>query len=160
MADETPPSPRRVDAEAARAHLERALDGHAQDFETFFLARFVGLSFAYLPAEAPDAQKEACRITFPVTEMLKNPQGSLHGGVMATAMDISMGHLVRKVAGAGATIEMKIQYMRPVAGGMVTCEGRFTKRGRTLSFMESRLYGEDGKLAALATATWKMAETA
>ncbi|MGJ3264368.1 MAG: PaaI family thioesterase [Salinarimonas sp.] len=140
--------------------MERALDGHAQDFETFFLARFIGLSFSYIPAEGPDAQKEACRITFPVTEMLKNPQGSLHGGVMATAMDISMGHLVKKVAGAGATIEMKIQYMRPVASGTVTCEGRFTKRGRALSFMESRLYGEDGKLAALATATWKMAETA
>ncbi|WP_029029805.1 PaaI family thioesterase [Salinarimonas rosea] len=151
---------RHVDPEDAHAHVARALDGHAQDFETFFLARFIGLSFAYLPAEAPDADKEVCLVTFPVSEMLKNPQGSLHGGVMATAMDISMGHLVKKVAGAGATIEMKIQYMRPVVDGPVTCEGRFTKRGRTLSFMESRLYGEDGKLAALATATWKMAETA
>ncbi|WP_349369292.1 PaaI family thioesterase [Salinarimonas sp.] len=150
---------RRVDAVEARAHLERVLEGHAQDFETFFLARFVGLSFAYLPEEAPDAEKEACRITFPVTEMLRNPQGSLHGGVMATAMDISMGHLVKKVAGAGATIEMKIQYMRPVVAGTVTCEGRFTRRGRSLSFMESRLMGEDGKLAALATATWKMGDT-
>jgi acyl-coenzyme A thioesterase PaaI-like protein len=43
-----------------------------------------------------------------------------------------------------------------VSGGSVTCEGRFTKRGRGLSFMESNLYGPDGKLAAHATATWKM----
>lgn len=75
---------------------------------------------------------------------------------MATAMDISMGHLVNKVAGPGATIEMKVQFMRPVIEGTVTCEGRFTRRGRTMSFMESRLFGPDGKLAALATATWKM----
>jgi uncharacterized protein (TIGR00369 family) len=75
---------------------------------------------------------------------------------MASAMDISMGHLVNKVAGPGATIEMKVQFMRPVLQGKVTCEGRFIKRGRSLSFMESRLTGEDGKLAALATATWKM----
>jgi uncharacterized protein (TIGR00369 family) len=149
-------SERRVDETAARAQFETALAGHAQTFETFFLAQFIGLRFEYLPADAPDAQKDTCRLTFDVNEMLMNPQGSLHGGAMATAMDISMGHLVNKIAGPGATIEMKIQFMRPVTKGPVTCEGRFVKRGRSLSFMESRLFTDDGKLAALATATWKM----
>lgn len=147
---------KRIDERAARAHFEGALGEHEQAFERFFLARFLGLAFDYLPHEAPDAKKEVCRVSFAVGDMLRNPQGSLHGGVMATAMDISMGHLVNKVAGPGATIEMKVQYMRPVMAGTVTCEGRFTRRGRSLSFMESRLYGPDGKLAALATATWKM----
>lgn len=148
--------PRRINADAARAHFESALAEHNQDFETFFLARFFGLSFEYLPEDAPDSEKEICRVTFPVSEMVMNPQGSLHGGAMASAMDISMGHLVKKVAGAGATIELKVQFMRPVPPGQTTCEGRFTRRGRSISFMESRLWGEDGKLAALATATWKM----
>ena len=148
--------PRRVEAEAARAHFEAALAEHHQDFETFFLARLLGLRFTYLPEAAPDAEKEVCRITFPVTEMAMNPLGSLHGGIMCSAMDISMGHLVNKVAGPGATIEMKTQFMRPLGEGMVTVEGRFLRRGRSISFMESRLWGADGKLAALATATWKM----
>jgi uncharacterized protein (TIGR00369 family) len=117
----------RIDVVEARKRLDHALDDHEQAFERFFL-----------------------------TDMLKNPQGVLHGGVMASAMDISMGHLVAKVAGPGATIEMKVQFMRPVASGLVTCEGRFTKRGRAISFMESHLYDADGKLAAHATATWKM----
>lgn len=147
---------RQVSEQAARAHFETALGDHEQAFEKFFLARFLDLSFEYLPLDAPDANKDLCRVTFPVNEMIMNPQGSLHGGAMATAMDISMGHLVNKVAGPGATIEMKIQYMRPVTEGVVTCEGRFIRRGRSLSFMESRLSGHDGKLAALATATWKM----
>ncbi len=146
----------RIDTEAARAHFDQALDGHAQAFETFFFARFLGLSFEYLPLEAPDAEKEVCRVSFPVTDMLRNPQGSLHGGAMTSAMDISMGHLVKKIAGPGATIELKVQFMRPVMDGLVTCEGRFTKKGRSMSFMESRLTGPDGKLAALATATWQM----
>lgn len=152
----TDPKANRIDVVEARKRLDRALDDHEQAFETFFLARFLDLSFAYLPADAADADKETCRLTFPVTDMLKNPQGSLHGGMMASAMDISMGHLVAKVAGPGATIEMKVQFIRPVTGGTVTIEGSFTRRGRTLSFMESKLYGEDGKLAAHATATWKM----
>jgi uncharacterized protein (TIGR00369 family) len=148
--------PARIDLVEARRRLDHALDDHEQAFERFFFARFLGLSFAYLPEAAADPDKQVCRLSFEVTDMLKNPQGVLHGGVMASAMDISMGHLVAKVAGPGATIEMKVQFMRPVSGGSVTCEGRFTKRGRGLSFMESHLYGPDGKLAAHATATWKM----
>ena len=153
MADDRPA---RVDEAVVREHMEEVIESHEQAFETFFFARFLGLNFQYLPVDAPDADKEVCRLTFEVTDMLRNPQGSLHGGVMASAMDISMGHLVNKIAGAGATIELKVQFMRPVMEGLVTCEGRFTKKGRSLSFMESRLMGPDGKLAALATATWKM----
>lgn len=153
MADDRPA---RLDEAVVREHMEEVIESHEQAFETFFFARFLGLNFEYLPAEAPDADKEVCRLTFEVTDMLRNPQGLLHGGVMASAMDISMGHLVNKIAGAGATIELKVQFMRPVMEGLVTCEGRFTKKGRSLSFMESRLMGPDGKLAALATATWKM----
>lgn len=153
MADDRPA---RLDEAVVREHMEEVIESHEQAFETFFFARFLGLKFEYLPAEAPDANKEVCRLTFEVTDMLRNPQGSLHGGAMASAMDISMGHLVKKIAGAGATIELKVQFMRPVMEGLVTCEGRFTKKGRSLSFMESRLMGPDGKLAALATATWKM----
>ncbi|GGE45603.1 PaaI family thioesterase [Actibacterium pelagium] len=149
-------APKRIDEAKARAHFNEAIEGHEQAFETFFFSRFLGLSFEYLPEGVPDSEKEVCRLTFPVTDMLRNPQGSLHGGAMASAMDISMGHLVKKIAGPGATIELKVQFMRPVMEGTVTCEGRFTKKGRTLSFMESRLKGPDGKLAALATATWKM----
>lgn len=149
-------TPGRVDETAARAHFETALADHAQAFETFFFARFLGLNFEYLPLDAPDAEKDTCRVTFELTDMLRNPQGSMHGGAMASAMDISMGHLVNKVAGPGATIEMKVQFLRPVMSGTITCEGRFIKRGRSLSFMESHLYGPDGKLAAQCSATWKM----
>jgi uncharacterized protein (TIGR00369 family) len=150
---------RRLNADAARDRFERALDEHEQVFERFFLARLLGLEFAYLPEEAPAPRKESSRISFEITEMMMNPQGVLHGGIMAMVMDISMGHLVNKTAGPGATIEMKIQFMRPVGAGQAVCEGSFLKRGRSLSFMESRFYGPDGKLAGLATATWKTPES-
>lgn len=147
---------RRVDEDAARAHFDKALTDHEQAFESFFFARFLDLSFAYLPKEAIDADKEACRISFPISEMIKNPQGSVHGGVLASVMDISMGHLINKIDAPGATVEMKIQFMRPLLGATAVCEGSFLKRGRSLSFMESRIWDENGKLAAHATATWKM----
>ncbi|MEO0822845.1 MAG: PaaI family thioesterase [Pseudomonadota bacterium] len=150
----------RVDESAVRARVDEALAAHRQDFETFFLARLLGLDLAYLPEGAPDAVIEACRIRFTAEPFLFNPQGSLHGGIIAAVMDISMGHLIAKVAGAGATVEMKLQFLRPLGAGPALCEGRFLRRGRTLGFLESRLWtdeaGAPGRLAAHATATWKM----
>jgi len=150
---------RHIDPQQVRDHIEGVLQDCSQEFEKFFLARFIGLNFEYLPLDATDPDKDVLKMTFLVTEMLMNPQGALHGGVMATVMDISMGHLLFKTVGKGATIEMKTQYLRPVGLGEARCEGRFIKKGRSISFMESRLWGADGKLAAIATATWKMPET-
>ena len=147
---------RQINQQKVRDHIDDVLRDCEQVFEKFFLAKFIGLNFKYLPENAYDIDKKKLEITFNVNEMLLNPQGSLHGGVMAAVMDISMGHLLNKTAGNGATIEMKIQYLRPVQKGRVTCEGQFIKKGRTLSFMESRLSDDAGKLAAIATATWKM----
>ena len=147
---------RQIDQQKVRDHIDNVLRDCEQVFEKFFLAKFIGLNFDYLPENVHDSDKEELKITFIVNDMLLNPQGSLHGGVIAAVMDISMGHLLNKTVGEGATIEMKIQYLRPVNQGRVTCEGRFIKKGRTLSFMESRLSDQAGKLAAVATATWKM----
>ena len=138
-----------MNEERARARFETALATYRQEFETFFLARLFDLGFEY--------EEDLCRVRFPIEEFLFNPQGSLHGGAIATVMDISMGHLLKHMTGTGgATLEMKVQYMRPLTGGMATCEGRVLRRGRSLCFLESRLFGEDGKLAAMATSTWKL----
>ena len=147
---------RQIDQQQVRVHIDSVLQDCEQVFEKFFLAKFIGLNFEYLPENVNDSDKSVLKISFNVNEMLMNPQGALHGGIMATVMDISMGHLLNKAFGNGATIEMKVQYLRPVREGSVTCEARFLKKGRTLSFMESRLSDQAGKLAAVATATWKM----
>ena len=149
---------RQVDANSVRQHIETVIDGCEQVFEKFFLAKFLGLNFEYLPNDAEDINKEICRLSFEVNEMIMNPQGTLHGGIIATVMDISIGHLLQKTLGPGVTIEMKIQYLRSVAKGVATVEGRFIKKGRSINFMESRLFGGDGKLAATMTATFKLVD--
>ena len=149
---------RRIDEALAKTHFDTVIQDYEQVFENFFLAKSLGLKFEYLNLDAAGAAgQEALKITFDVNEMVMNPQGSLHGGIMAVVMDISMGHLLHKTIGTGATVEMKTQYLRPVFQGSATCEGKFIKKGRTLSFMESKIWGPDNKLAAVASATWKMA---
>lgn len=127
--------------------FDQALSTYKQDFGTFFLARFLGLEIAY--------DTDVCVIEFEVKNYMFNPQGSLHGGVIATVMDISMGHLLKHVSGSGATLEMKVQYLRPVKSGRMKVVGRFIKQGREIYFLASDALNEDGKIVASASATWK-----
>jgi uncharacterized protein (TIGR00369 family) len=138
-----------VDENAARDAFEQALRTHRPDFGTFFLAKLFGLEISYTD--------ETCVVEVPVRDFMFNPQGSLHGGVIAFALDVSMGHLIKRTVGRpGITLEMKTQYLRPALRGRVRCEGRFLRRGRTINYMESRMTDADGKLLAVATSTWQL----
>lgn len=137
-----------MDETIARNAFEAAIAAQSPGFGSFFLARLLELDIVY--------EGECCRIMLPVRSHFFNHGGTLHGGIIATVMDISMGHLVKHVTGAGGvTLQMSIQYLRPLTAGTATCEGRFFRRGRTVYHLESRLYSTEGELAAVATSTWK-----
>jgi uncharacterized protein (TIGR00369 family) len=136
-----------IDEAAARDAFENALKTYDQDFGRFFLTRFFGMEFEYL--------EDACRISFELKDFMFNPQGALHGGVIAFVLDISMGHLLYKTSGPGTTLELKIQYCKAARSGKVTATGRFLRHGRSVSFLRSELTDEKGDLIAFATSTWK-----
>ena len=137
-----------VSEKTARDALERALETHDQDLETFFLARLLGMEFEY-------SDDDACKVSFEVKDFMLNPQGGLHGGVTAFVLDISMGHLLWKKSGAGTTLEMKVQYASVARSGRLTATGRFLRQGRSISYLRSELTDENGDLVAFATSTWK-----
>lgn len=139
---------RPVDRDRARAAFDRALSDPREGFGNFFLARLLGLEIAY--------PGDACEVSFQAEDFLFNPQGTLHGGILATALDIAMGHLINRSNGApGTTLEMKIQYLAPVRQGRVTCRGEALRRGGTW-FLRAEARTEDGALVAYATSTWKL----
>ena len=141
--------PKKIDEAAARAAFEGALADYEQTFGTFFLARLLGLEISY-----PD--EETCAVEMEVKDFMFNPQGTLHGGIIATMLDISMGHLLQKTIGAGMTLEMKTQYLRPARAGRVRAEGRFLKKGKSVNFLETRLFDAEGSLLAVANSTWQL----
>lgn len=135
-----------MDKPAAVSAFNLALETEKPAFEEFFIARLLGLEFDY-----PDGQ---CIVSFELKDFMFNPQGSLHGGIIATVMDISMGHLLNHVQGPGSTLEMKTQYVKAARQGKLQCRGEFTRRGRTISFLKSTMTDEQGDIIAFATATW------
>ncbi|MBN8874300.1 MAG: PaaI family thioesterase [Rhodospirillales bacterium] len=142
---------RKIDIDQARAAFARAVGGEREVFGDFFLTRLFGLEITY--------PQDACEVAFDVQDFMFNPQGSVHGGVLATALDISMGHLIHHHAGPGTTLEMKIQYLAPPRSGRVTCRGEALRRGGTW-FLRAEARAEGGELLAYATSTWKLLKTA
>jgi acyl-CoA thioesterase len=137
-----------MDEDAARAAFEIALKTHSPGFGTFFLARLLGLDISY--------GEDTCSVKMPVQDFMYNPQGSLHGGIIGTVLDISMGHLLVHAIGVGMTLEMRTQFLRPARTGTVLATSRFLKKGKSINFLESRMVDADGKDMAVATSTWQL----
>ncbi|MGY2064395.1 PaaI family thioesterase [Blastococcus sp. SYSU DS0619] len=134
-------------AETAVERAEQAAADPAQEFGNFFLGRFLGLDISY------DDEAQTSTVVLPYAPFLCNPQGTMHGGIIATAMDISMGHLCHRFLSTAVTVEMQFRFFRPLTGtGRI--EGRLLKPGRRIVHLESRLYDEHDRLAAFASGSW------
>ena len=96
-----------------------------------------------------------------LTDAHLNSWSVAHGGVVMTLLDVAMAHAARSLGkpednyGPGVvTIEMKTSFMRP-GEGRLRCVGKMLHRSVTLAFCEGSVFGDDGKLCAHATATFK-----
>lgn len=137
-----------MDEELVKQRLDQALASCSLEFGAFFLARFLGLEIEYIP--------NACIVRFKGEQFESNPQGTVHGGIIATVMDISMGHLINHLRGPATTLEMKVQYLRPVGFTDYRAIGEVVKIGREICFLKSTLEDPDGNASAFATSTWKL----
>ena len=93
-------------------------------------------------------------VTMPVTPAAFGSTGSVHGGAIATLVDVAMGGAVA-AAGADApvTIEMKVTYLEPGKPGPLRAEAKVRKKGRRITIVEAEVtQGDD--LVALALATF------
>jgi uncharacterized protein (TIGR00369 family) len=85
-----------------------------------------------------------------------NPQGTLHGGIFCDVADAAMGiaYLTQLEDSVGfTTVELKINFLRPVRTGLVVATGYVVKSGRTLGLTECDMHDTEGKLVARASST-------
>jgi uncharacterized protein (TIGR00369 family) len=85
-----------------------------------------------------------------------SPLGTVHGGVICDLVDGAMGvaHAAALDEGESfTTLELKINFMKPVWSGHLRAEGKVIKAGRTIGLVEGRVTDEAGSLVAYATST-------
>ena len=87
-----------------------------------------------------------------------NPFATVHGGVTGTLLDSAMTAAVLSTLGVGlacSTLELKVNFVRPIAGGVgvVRAEGKVLHLGSSIATAEGKLLDGAGKLYAHAVTT-------
>lgn len=79
-----------------------------------------------------------------------NPYGVVHGGVIYSLADTSMGAVLAPSLAENeltATIEIKINYLTPVRDGVIRAETTLVNRGRRVAVLESDVFNGDRHVA-------------
>ncbi len=82
--------------------------------------------------------------------------GVVQGGVITQIADAAMGMSLATLQEDGmwnTTIELKINFIRPVISGRIRAVGRVVEMKRTLLFSEADVLDSNGRLVAKATST-------
>ena len=85
-----------------------------------------------------------------------NPMGTLHGGILCDVADAAMGTAYASTLGENesfTTLELKINFLRPVWTGKLIATARVVKGGRTIGLAECDVTDTDGRLVARAMST-------
>jgi uncharacterized protein (TIGR00369 family) len=85
-----------------------------------------------------------------------NPMGSLHGGILCDLADAAMGIAYASDLGDGesfTTLELKINFLKPVWNARLTADARVVKRGKTIGLVECDVVDQTGSLVARASST-------
>ncbi|MDA8108437.1 MAG: PaaI family thioesterase [Betaproteobacteria bacterium] len=85
----------------------------------------------------------ASALSLTVARQHLNPHGVVHGAVLYALADTGMGAALYPTLAEGeicATIEIKINYFKPVTAGEVLCRTELVNRGKSVANLESKLY--------------------
>jgi len=94
-------------------------------------------------------------LTMPFDEKLTNPYGIIHGSGLFALADSAVAVAIASISEEGKqffTIEMKINYLEPVTGGIVKAKAKVLREGRIVPG-EVDVFNEN-KLVAKAIATY------
>jgi acyl-CoA thioesterase len=101
-------------------------------------------------------EQGVAEVALSLEPQLRNRAGKLHGGVIFSLVDITMGLACSSAHGfdqQSATIECKINYIRAVEDGDVLCTARVIHPGRRTLVVEADVY-QGERLVAKAQGTF------
>ena len=128
------------------AKIEKMISGELPDPP---IARLIGLRVtSLLPGES--------RVELEAGPPHFNPMGTVHGGVLCDLADLAMGAAYASTLASGetfTTLELKINFLRPVWKEKLLAVGKIVKQGRTIGMVECDITDTQGRLVAKSTST-------
>lgn len=106
-----------------------------------------------------DKQQKWVKIAFAGKPEFTNPTGFVQGGFLATMLDELMGSAIIVATDAAAlstTISLTVDFIRPGPAGRLIGEGTVINLGKSIAFVEGKLFDTEGKLLSRATASCKL----
>jgi len=85
-----------------------------------------------------------------------NPMGTVHGGILCDLADAAMGMAFASTLAPDegfTSINLSINFFRPVWRSRLHAEERVTKRGKNVGYVECEVTDQDGKRIAKADST-------
>ncbi len=85
-----------------------------------------------------------------------NPMGTLHGGVLCDIADLAMGAAYASTLAPDesfTTLELKINFLKPVWRGHLRAVAQVKRRGRTVGLVTCEVLDERGEPVAYLTST-------
>jgi uncharacterized protein (TIGR00369 family) len=85
-----------------------------------------------------------------------SPLGTVHGGILCDLADAAMGMAYASSLDENetfTTLELKINFLKPVWSGRLTATGYVVKSGRTVGLVDCDVHDEKNSLVARASST-------
>jgi uncharacterized protein (TIGR00369 family) len=105
--------------------------------------------------------EDVCILTVPLSEIVNNPLGILHGGIAATIVDSAMGTLAASLLPEGfaaVTTQLNIHYLAVGKGEYVTCRAAIDHKGTKTMVLSADVIRSDGRKIAQATGSFFIIE--
>jgi uncharacterized protein (TIGR00369 family) len=113
------------------------------------VARLIGF-------EAKDIRDGRATVMLSAGPQHANPMGTLHGGILCDIADAAMGMAFASTLApeeSFTTVELKINYLRPVWQARLKAEGIVVQRGRTMGYLECSITDDENRVVAKAAST-------
>jgi uncharacterized protein (TIGR00369 family) len=113
------------------------------------VARLIGF-------EARDIADGRATVTLSAGPQHANPMGTLHGGILCDIADAAMGLAFASTLApeeSFTTVELKINFFRPVWQARLRADGTVVQRGHTIGYVECAVTDEENRLVAKAAST-------
>src|ERR1700691_5297222 len=108
------------------------------------VARLIGF-------EAKDIADGRATVVLAAGPQHANPMGTLHGGILCDIADAAMGIAFASTLApeeSFTTVELKINFFRPVWQTRLKAEGTVVRKGQTIGYVECTITDQQSRLVA------------